>query len=349
MSFPKLGNMVTTISDVSQYNLQWSFGPLVNLMRPFGIDFNVARQRSSIRLIFLRILGISSAIYAITVGFIQMKSDCFPENDSEKPKNPTVKSDQFQGIMVYNLYLLMELRLLMSAIINWEPLWKAAQDMEKRLRFCSSFYQRLRKISLTLALAFLVFVSQKSNMKWYQFNQVWSIFQLAAETFIVTHKHYVLNGGSVLDLAWIPSCLVMEAHQFCFIVLFTWFMCLASMGIEVINQQVQTRISAPQENQSAHIKKWRQDYGYVYRFTEEINRSSSHCLVMIMALLFLMISFYPYKLYSKWNKTFTYKIQHLWKMVSVIIILLLLVYIPRTLRNKVNTWTRISYHFHPRH
>ena len=165
MSFPKLGNMVTTISDVSQYNLQWSFGPLTNLMRVFGIEINVVRQRPSIGLVFFRILGISSAMYAIIVCFIQMLSDLIFENYSQKLDNKDVNITYVLDKLKFSILLLMDLRLVMFAIINWEPLWKAAEEMEQMLRFCSSFYQRLRKISLTLVLTLLTLVSQILNMK----------------------------------------------------------------------------------------------------------------------------------------------------------------------------------------
>ena len=161
MSFPKLGNMVTTISDVSQYNLQWSFGPLINLMRPFGIDFNVAGQRSSILLIFLRILGISSVIYAVIVFFVQLLFELIPETNSRKIDgvgNPKIQSWHFK-ILVAS-FLLLELQFSLFSLTKWRSLWIAAEEMEERLQFNSTFYQRLRKTCLSLALFSLTMVRQ---------------------------------------------------------------------------------------------------------------------------------------------------------------------------------------------
>ena len=144
----------------------------------------------------------------------------------------------------------------------------------------------------------------------------------------------------MLDWASIPANVIITLHRFSFVALFIWFMCLAAMGIDSINQQVQTVIPAPHENLSAHIKKWRQDYGYVYRFTEEINRSFSHYLVLSMAFFFILYSFYPYKLHTEWDTNFSYNILDLWKTVSRLPILLSMVYMPITLRNKVNMFDK---------
>jgi len=62
MLHPKSRNMASTLSDIYQYISQLSFGPIVILIPALGIDFNVARERPSLRLIFRRILGISSLI-----------------------------------------------------------------------------------------------------------------------------------------------------------------------------------------------------------------------------------------------------------------------------------------------
>ena len=149
------------ISGQPQYDLQWSFRPIIYMMRAFGVDLNLARKKLSIGLILLRIFGVSALLYANIIPSINLtckilKSDC------------QVGSYERRGTKFYFLQriffdftsVLLDLQLLFSASAMWKSVWKAAEDMEMRLKYHPGFYQQLRKISTILVLVILTLVLQ---------------------------------------------------------------------------------------------------------------------------------------------------------------------------------------------
>ena len=161
------------------------------------------------------------------------------------------------------------------------------------------------------------------------------ILQVAAFVIVLTFVRLNLKCPSDLDYQKTMAFIIMMAHKFCFVALFACFMCLASISIDSINQQVQTLIPVPQGNLGARIKKWRQDYSCVYQFTEEINRSFGQYLATYLANAFIQYSFVPYELYAERTGSIFLMMRKLFAISSELIYLLLVLYTPNILKHKV--------------
>jgi len=133
------------------------------------------------------------------------------------------------------------------------------------------------------------------------------------------------------------SATIMGTHKACFVILFVWFVYLASMSVELINQEVQSLFPTSQDS-GFQIRKWKQDFCCVYRFIEKINYSFGPCLVVFMASEFIFFAFFPYKLYSDWRAVAPDHEDHedfIWRIIPHFIYMILVMYTSNILRNKV--------------
>ena len=151
----------------------------------------------------------------------------------------------------------------------------------------------------------------------------------------VVYFHY--DASAALTIV---SFAILRIHRSTFAILFTWLISLALMSVEFINQEIhQSLIPTSQGNLSILIKKWKENYGCIYKFIQEINRSFGHCLATFSANQFIVIAFVPYLLYFEGEHDISTRIQTAWRIISNLICFLLIIYSTNILRNKVRLQT----------
>lgn len=131
---------------VNQFDLVYSFKPLLYLARIAGADLDVGQPRSKFRQRVSLILGILLHIYLSVGRMVEM----FWDDDVVLRAHSTPSILDFLGVTSLIVELLIQPTIAISFYSKWKGLWQRVRQMEQVSRLPKTFYSQLRKMTLSL-------------------------------------------------------------------------------------------------------------------------------------------------------------------------------------------------------
>ena len=142
-------SMCRTVPSPIPRDLIWSLQPINWLARIIGIELNVTEKRSTIHRFIFFTFGMLNLLLAGTWLCYEVSCSIGTE-DGNRAKWKLVLTNTFQ--------LAVPVVFFARILFRWKPVWKQAERMEEKLNYLSTFYHRLRRVSIALVTLIFIWV-----------------------------------------------------------------------------------------------------------------------------------------------------------------------------------------------
>ena len=294
-----------------QRDLVWSFQPIFYLMRVLGIDLQTSQSNSKCRRFGFLTLATLMLIYNLVTVLVKH----FMQKITEVPNTTKFWVELLRKQSTLTSSILMPVTLVVTTILKWKSLWQQVHEMEHLVNF-ANFLWHLRKIAIgtSTIVIFFIFLVKLTSLNHHR-NGACSCFYVLG----LTHKCWLIpffvwfqdmegvfrrnmmiitkdNAAAVYNIFIETGNEITDLYIYLTAILFVCLTCIGSISIQIIIKEVRTQIPKLENKSGNRVRKWRQIYGVVHEFIEEIDTFFGPILLIFFARMFIFFIISVFKL-----------------------------------------------------